>query len=95
MNENIFECFAEQLIGYIDARLAGDLETAMKIKKKLIKTNNVAESYKCHICKSVDNTGEIKIDIDGKLIWECKRCINNEFVIKNTLFSRNIRKENG
>lgn len=92
MSENVFECFAEMLIDYFDARIAGDLETAYKIKRKLIK-KDIAESYKCYLCNKVDNKGKVVVDISGKLFWQCQRCINNEFIIKNTLFSRN-KKEN-
>lgn len=91
-NDSSFDCLAEKLIEYIDARLVGDLETAYKIKRKLAK-KNPAEAMICHICKKVSNTGKVIVD-NGKLEWECSRCINMEIVRNNTLFNNGRREGN-
>jgi len=87
INESKFDCLAEELIKYIDARLVGDLDSAYKIKRKLSK-KNPAESMICHLCKKVSNKGKVIVE-DGRLEWECARCSNIEIIRKNTLFNGN------
>lgn len=86
MSENILECFAEMLMAYIDARLIGDLKEAYTIKRKLFK-NKPAEAMICHLCKKVDNSGDVVIE-NGKLVWQCSRCTNMDKIRRTTIFYR-------